>query len=285
MVIFFMEISQDRVNIQEGLKFLMARKGIRNFQDLARRMNLHPSTLSIYISRLGSGEGLPKNFIGNLAEQLYIEQGNLKDFLFNPDIPTQDLIFLYEFSRNRENALEFFCKHYTQDRLDLLTKLGKGAILTYITCEPPIEHSDPEFKQETLNALERKVVFRYIFPDKDGSIKDKIKPYLTEKTLNWQELEQSHQQFLSTLKHLGVSKETRDAQISYRTTNDPILISPLYNLFHLTLEYLGLPEVIVFQENKVGNYSKMSERRFWSPLPRIETQHIDKRIKEIFDEA
>lgn len=267
----------DRAKIDSVLGFLLKKNGLKNYQELASTLGIGSSTLSTHIKNLSSEDYDSEQFIKRLSKVFDVKEDELIK-LFEEGISGQDAhLKLIDHLTSTYQDLE---KGYQNEILELTSKLGNGDIYTFCTTFQPIEIYDYELKNEIIKALDRGAKFRYIYPGKE--IYAVIERYKTRENSAYKNLVSEHQKFIDDLKRKEDLNNELVARIEYTECNDPILVHPMFKFIHLKRVTMGVTDITVFSEAKIGNYKSQSQLAYWYPLPKIDSQNVDKQIKKLF---
>lgn len=200
------------------LVFTLAdRKNIKSMKEIAKALGMHASTLSNHFRAID--EGTPSEpFLAKLLRILDVDRTQFELLLEGHSAPGTFSSTVSQLTETQVSEFGQLYRSYLPEVLELLNTLLFNDKLTLVTCFPPREFFETELQAAVIRCLQRGAQFRYVFPD--ASLDAAIRPYLTEKTLAWQNL-------LPALKNFCEDLPPTRGTVSYSFTSDPILASPL----------------------------------------------------------
>lgn len=270
-------------NLNLIIELLMKRRQVRTFFELAKDMNMHASTFSNKVKMLSENMDFACDFAKQLAQHLKVSTDDLENMVCN--YTGRDDVYkrLIEVQLNEFRRLH---ERYVPEIFELTRRLDKGDIYTLVTCCTPIEHYDKDLLTEIVSAIERGVTFRYIFPNRNNEIlSNLINKYPGTEVANCFDLAEVHEKiFLKLLRDNDITEISIREHVKCASSANPLLVTPFTKFIQVSQYLLGSLETVVFAEARIGSTEDLSVIRYWYPVPRVDSQHINYMIKEALEE-
>jgi predicted transcriptional regulator len=262
----------------ESFKLLLKTHG-KSSAAFARMLEITPSALSHNLKKLATTRNYDSKFPGDVARALSLSIDELSYKLTEGHRGAA--IITDRFIDQKLKRLADAQDPYIDEIKNLFKNLRSGDCYTFVTTEQPMEYEeDPDFRKSIVDAVQRGVVIRYVFPDpEDPAFARQFRLY-REIDDTWERLEKLHGRFLEVLQgeYDGVSSK----HLPCIKSNDPFLLNPLMKIMLIT--YSDRPDQRAFVEHKTGRHDMPATVRHWYPLPPAETLMIAKAIGRLTQE-
>ena len=254
-------------------------------------MGIHPSTFSLHLKSLSARKDTAADFTQRLARILEVDATDFQQWLSAPS--GDDFGTLPRILEQLEATFRPLNKSYINEILDVTRALHADDSYTLITCIAPLEYHDHQLADTIATAIRRGAQFRYVFPtsarpksrraSEPFDIAGHLTNYLTPETINFANLVDQHDRvYLPRLAALGVTGQELSKRVHCRTSSDPFLVNPFTKFIHIRRLLPGAVDITVLVEARFGSFTHTDALKYWYPLPRVETQLIDLRVKELF---
>ena len=248
--------------------------------ELARKMGVHPSTLSVKTSAIvDPDQTAPAQFIHKLETVLGMDDGQLVNYLAE-DSKTSDLYAdtLLDRIADTRRASE----HYMSEVLGMIRALKRGDVFTLATCEVPWEVKDSYLLGLMKEKLADDVKFNYLFPDTED---ENLRRFLSRYT-SWTILSMLPATIDEAFSDCREPKKPRVC-----VSSDPILVNPQWKIVHIRVHDYneGDTPFFVMREFTAGpapsiGPTKGADYTLWLPCSQSESVKLDKAIREELDE-
>jgi len=179
----------------DGAKKLFREQGFEKIQDLARKMDLLPNTLTSNLKYIIKNERFETGFAKKLFENINVSKDEFIDAIngsLNHHVKSPLKVF-----ENRSGILNRIAETYQSEIINLIENLSVGDTYTLVTTEEPWEFKNFFLQGIILNALKRGVSFRYVYPLINETTTEVFEKH--EDGFVWQSLEILHRSYLKKM--------------------------------------------------------------------------------------
>lgn len=259
-------MSRDSDPRASDLVFALAdRKNFKSMKEIAKALGMHASTLSNHLRAID--EGSPSEpFLVKLLRILDVDRAQFQSLLEGRVAPSTFSSTVSQLTETQASEFGQLYKSYLPEVLELLNTLLFNDKLTLVTCFPPREFFETELQAAVIRCLQRGAQFRYVFPH--ASLDTAIRPYLTEKTLAWQNL-------LPALKNFCEDLPPTRGTVSYAYTNDPILVSPL-SKYILIQPHHSEADSLIFAEVRLD-----PPLAYWCKMAKADARNLERQTERL----
>lgn len=286
-----------QLKISEAKK-LFKEQGFEKIQDLAKKMDLLPNTLTSNLKYIIKNERFETGFAKKLFESINVTKN---EFVKKINKPISTYIKSpLKFFENRSEILNRIAETYQSEIINLIENLSNGDTYTLVTTEEPWEFKNFFLQEIILNAIKRGVSFRYIYPLTNEATINVFEKH--EDGFVWQSLDVLHESYLKKM----LKDSLKDGEFfeldNYRLNSekyikrslqawfidDVALVHPRLKTIIVTKDKDGEDDdVLAFSEVTFGDsfVSKNNKpNSLWYPLPNNDTILLNNLVQKIINE-